>query len=81
MKILKDEPNCDGLCDCDSTIIFIERVNKLIKAMLSRTPANALRPVDDDVSRKVRFHQKYEYSLHHFIVEILASEFGIHNLQ
>ncbi|XP_044576596.1 integrator complex subunit 7 homolog isoform X2 [Cotesia glomerata] len=52
MKLLKDEPDCIELHDCDSTIIFIEKVNKLIKAMLSRTPIDALRPADDNVSKK-----------------------------
>lgn len=70
MRLLKDEPNCDDLRDCDSTIIFIERINKLIKAMLSRTPADALRPVDDNSARKVRSYQKCKYSLHSFIILI-----------
>lgn len=48
-----NEPDCIELRDCDSTIIFIEKVNKLIKAMMSRTPADALRPVDNNVSKKV----------------------------
>ena len=28
MKVLKDEPNCPDLADCDGTVAFIEKVNR-----------------------------------------------------
>ncbi|XP_074114484.1 uncharacterized protein LOC141537399 isoform X3 [Cotesia typhae] len=37
MKVYKN--NTEELRDCDSTIAFIEKVNNLIQAMSSRTPA------------------------------------------
>ncbi|XP_053596018.1 uncharacterized protein LOC103577000 [Microplitis demolitor] len=45
------ESECSELKGCKSTIAFMERVDRLITAMTSRTPEHALRP---DVSCKMR---------------------------
>lgn len=53
MKTLKNEPNCESLQDCDATIDFISRIHKLIKAMMSRTPVDALRTNDTNSAKMV----------------------------
>lgn len=53
MQTLKNEPNCPGLKDCDATLVFMSRVDKLIKAMMSRTPPTALRKTDTNASKLV----------------------------
>lgn len=45
------EDKCSELKDCGSTIQFMETVDRLITAMTSRTPENALRP---DIFCKMR---------------------------
>lgn len=45
------ESECSELKGCKSTIAFMERVDRLITAMTSRTPEHVLRP---DVSCKMR---------------------------
>ncbi|XP_057324072.1 uncharacterized protein LOC130666811 isoform X1 [Microplitis mediator] len=52
METLKNEPNCPELEDSDATIAFITKVGNLIKAMMSRTPMDALRPDDENLSKK-----------------------------
>ncbi|XP_057341611.1 uncharacterized protein LOC130678434 isoform X1 [Microplitis mediator] len=49
MELFEEE--CSELKGCKSTIVFMERVDRLITAMTSRTPQNALRP---DISCKMR---------------------------
>ncbi|XP_074115982.1 uncharacterized protein LOC141538438 isoform X3 [Cotesia typhae] len=54
MKVYKN--NTEELRDCDSTIAFIEKVNNLIQAMSSRTPAGALRS-DPECPRRRYFNK------------------------
>ena len=55
MEYYRDERKVSAFAECDSTISFIKRLDKLIKAMSSRTPLDALYPNDACPSKNVSF--------------------------
>ena len=53
MEMYINDPNCPELQNSQGTIAFIRKVNKVIKAMTSRTPVDALRLDDKCEDKKV----------------------------
>ena len=55
MQMYKNDALCPELQDADATIAFIKRINKVIKAMTSLTPVDALRSNEYCKNKEVNF--------------------------
>ena len=75
MELFQNDPRCPELHDAGPTIAFIKRVNRVIKAMTSRTPWDALRLHDDCEDKKVNYylmqHKYHKIILLKIIVNII----------
>lgn len=61
MEYYKD--SVPQLKDCEASVAFIQKINKVVDAMNSQTPVNALRPDIESVHNKVPNYNNYIVSV------------------
>jgi hypothetical protein len=65
MEHYRDKEGVEELTDCDSTVKFIRKMHKLIKAMNSSNAWDSLRSSEENETRKVRVLQENKCIIKH----------------